>query len=340
VKIRLKFVQHWIDKKTGNAYAFLRRPGHPRTRLPGIVGSPEFLNGYYAAMGVTAPLINHSTIAAAIERYIEEALPRRIKGSTLARQTSTLRTFAAIKGVGTLPVTALDRKYIDRNIADAATIGVANTWLITIRPFCQWAVTQGLLAVDPTAGIVLKLPKSSGHATVTEDQIAQFEARWALGTPERLLFALLLYTGQRCSDVRKLGPHSIVNGAFPITQQKTGAKVLIPVLPELRAAIDACNVVGLHTFLATKTGKLIDQRDLNKMFRSACREAGLPDAVVPHGLRKACCRRLAQARCSVKLIQAISGHKTLKEVARYTEEFDMEQGARDAFAMLTAARVV
>lgn len=66
-------------------------------------------------------------------------------------------------------------------------------------------------------------------------------------------------------------------------------------------------------------------------------DAGLPTTCVPHGLRKAMCRRLAQKGASAHLIKAVSGHKTLKEVVRYTEAFDNAQGARDAFALLTNA---
>jgi len=343
VKIHLKFVQHWVDQKTGKTYAFLRRPGHPRVRLPGLIGSIEFLEGYKAAMNGGDPVVvaaiareKQQTIEAAVKRYIEEALPKRVPSvSTRRRQTSTLNTF--VKLFGETAVAAIDTAFIKRQIADAPTVGVGRTWLITVREFLKWAVEEKLTDADVTAGIVIKLPKSKGHATWTEPQIAQFEKRWPLGTPERLLFALLLHTGQRCSDVIKLGPHSIVNGAFPITQQKTGAEVVIPVLPELAAAIEACEVVGLRTFLATKTGKPLNQRDLNKWFRQACDEAGLPDTCVPHGLRKALCRRLAQARASTKLIAAVSGHTTLKEIERYTKAMDNEQGARDAFALLTGA---
>jgi len=341
VKIRLKFVQHWVDQKTGNAYAFLRRPGHPRMRLPGIIGSAEFLAGYHAALRGEAPAPaanttrqSQNTIAAAIARYIEEALPKRVKGATLGRQSSTLRKFAAIDGVGTSPLSVLDRKYIDRNIAEAETVGIANTWLITVRPFCQWAVTQDLLKVDPTAGIVLKLPKSDGHATWSEEQIAQFEKRWPIGTRERLLFALLLYTGQRCSDVLKLGRHSIVDGTFPVKQQKTGVEVWVPVHPELTAIIAACNVVELRseTFLG------IDQRELNKWFRKACNDAGLPTTCVPHGLRKAFCRRLADLGVPPHQIAALSGHLTLKEVMRYTAAYDRRQAGKQAMAALVAGR--
>jgi integrase len=340
VKIRLKFVQHWVDQRTGIAYAFLRRPGFPRIRLPGVIGSAEFLAGYHAALRGEQPApvaevvrAGQNTIAAAIARYIDEALPKRVNGTTLGRQTATLRKFAAIEGVGTSPLSVLDRKYIDRNIADADTVGIANTWLITVRPFCQWAVTQDLLAADPTAGIVLRLPKSDGHATWSEEQIAQFEKRWPIGTRERLLFALLIYTGQRCSDVLKLGRHSIVDGTFPVKQQKTGVEVWVPVHTQLQAAIAACNVVELHseTFLG------LDQRELNKAFRRACNEAGLPDTCVPHGLRKAFCRRLADLGVPPHQIAALSGHLTLKEVMRYTAAYDRRQAAKQAMAKLEAA---
>lgn len=348
VKISLRYVQPFVIEKNGKVYtyAYLRRPGYKRVRLPGLIGSVEFLAGYHAAMNggdpVTVAAIvreKQQTIEVAIDRYIDEALPKRVPSeATRGRQTSTLKKFAELDGVGTAALSLLDSAFINRCIAEAPTVGVGRTWLITIREFCKWAVGEKLITTDPTAGIVIKLPKSDGHETWTEEQIAQFEARWPIGTRERLLFSLLLYTGQRCSDVRLLGPSSIMKGAFPITQQKTGAEVTIPVHAELAKAIEACKVVGLGYFLTTSTGKPLDQRDLNKWFRQACREAGLPDTCVPHGLRKACCRRLAQAGASTKLIAAVSGHQTLKEIERYTKAFDNEQGARDAFALLQAAK--
>ena len=53
-------------------------------------------------------------------------------------------------------------------------------------------------------------------------------------------------------------------------------------------------------------------------FRAMVKEAKLPDSLSPHGLRKATCRRLAEAGCTANEIMAISGHKSLAEVTRYT----------------------
>jgi integrase len=49
-----------------------------------------------------------------------------------------------------------------------------------------------------------------------------------------------------------------------------------------------------------------------------------------HGLGKAAARRLAEAGCTSKQIQAITGHKTLAEVERYTRKADQVWLARKA----------
>jgi integrase len=53
-----------------------------------------------------------------------------------------------------------------------------------------------------------------------------------------------------------------------------------------------------------------------------------------HGLRKACARRLAEAGASAHEIMAVTGHKTLAEVQRYTESAMREGLADEAFAKL------
>lgn len=69
--------------------------------------------------------------------------------------------------------------------------------------------------------------------------------------------------------------------------------------------------------------------------RSWCNEAGLT-ACTAHGLRKACARRLAEAGATAHEIGAITGHKTLSEVQRYTEEAGREGMADSAMEKLIA----
>jgi hypothetical protein len=45
----LKYVDAFLNRKTGRTYAFFRRRGQ-RIVLPGLIGSPEFMSGYHAAL--------------------------------------------------------------------------------------------------------------------------------------------------------------------------------------------------------------------------------------------------------------------------------------------------
>lgn len=58
----------------------------------------------------------------------------------------------------------------------------------------------------------------------------------------------------------------------------------------------------------------------------------------PHGLRKASCRRLAEAGCSPHEIMPVSGHETLKEVERYTKSAYRARLANSAIAAVKAAQ--
>ena len=171
----------------------------------------------------------------------------------------------------------------------------------------------------------------------TEGEIAQFEAHHPVGTKPRLALALLLYTAQRRSDVVRMGRQHIRNGALTVKQQKTGTELPpIPVLPELQVVLNATPSEHL-TFLVTTTGKPYGPNHFSESFREWCDAAGLPKHCSAHGLRKAACRRLAEAGCSEKQIAAISGHASLDEVARYTKAADKARLARDAMAQMVKA---
>ncbi|WP_348770930.1 tyrosine-type recombinase/integrase [Niveispirillum sp. SYP-B3756] len=87
-------------------------------------------------------------------------------------------------------------------------------------------------------------------------------------------------------------------------------------------------------FLTTKYGKPFTAESMGNWFRSTCKEAGLPDGLSAHGLRKAVARRLAEAGCTTHQIAAVTGHKTMKEVERYTQEANREQLAEVAIASI------
>jgi integrase len=77
--------------------------------------------------------------------------------------------------------------------------------------------------------------------------------------------------------------------------------------------------------------------DFSEQFRTWCDAAGLPKHCSAHGLRKAGCRRLAEAGCSANEIAAWSG-QSLREVERYTRAADQARLARNAMVRTMATR--
>jgi integrase len=150
---------------------------------------------------------------------------------------------------------------------------------------------------------------------------------------------LLLYTAQRRSDVVKLGRQHIRSGVLHLRQQKTGRSLEIPVHPALQTILDV-TASGHLTFLTTQAGKPFTPAGFTNWFRDRCNEAGLPRGTSAHGLRKAACRRLAEAGCSANLIAAVSGHRSLREVQRYTEAADQARMARSAMETITRTSIV
>jgi integrase len=199
------------------------------------------------------------------------------------------------------------------------------------------AVAIGMRRTDPLAGIVCKLPKSDGYHTWSDQEIAQYRAHWPLGTKQRLAMELALETTSRRGDVTRIGPQHIRNSAIHIRHSKNRSDVVIPVTPELQAAIDATPTTHL-TFLHTQAGTPYAPKTLGGEFQKWRDAAGLPMRCTLHGLRKGGARRLAEAGCTVHEIKSVTGHRSLAEVARYTDKADAERLAGEAMNKLKMRR--
>ena len=162
---------------------------------------------------------------------------------------------------------------------------------------------------------------------------------YPVGIRERLALELLVCAAPRRSDLVQLGPRHVLGNRLVYKQKKTGAEIDIPLLPQLAAAIDAIpSVVRQEYFLQTQYGAPFTDTGFYNWFTDKARRAGVPGGRSPHGLRKASCRRLAEAGCSPHEIMSISGHATLREVERYTKAANRAKLADSAFATLQNAQ--
>ena len=325
----------------GKLRVYFRRGKGPRIALPIDPTTAEFEDAYRAALEA-APIARKprataepkaGTIDALIVSYKRSDMYRyHIRETTRVGYNSRLDMIRRSHGHRSLAGLNRDRmlKMLDE-FADrpGQRLVVLKMWRVLI----QHARAKGWLNSDPSHGI--KRPRSDEISAWTDTEIAQFEARWPIGSKQRLAFALMLYTGQRRSDVHRMTWQDVVGNTIRVVQQKTGARLTIPLHGCLRGILDV--TVREHvTILNTSFGQPFTVDGFSGFMRDAIRAADLPTSCRPHGLRKAAGRRLAEAGATAREIMAVLGHKTLSEAERYTRDADQARLALAAMRRLEA----
>jgi integrase len=340
--VTLAYIKEYRDRH-GKMRRYFRRPGQSPAALPGLPGSPEFLEAYQAAFAQQPQQAGKAlrsppgTVSAAIAAYYASPQWRTLARST---QVGRRRILEILRSeIGDKPIAKLERRHIVERLAQCKSV---RNWMSAIRELMKYAVEAGLRPDDPTDGI--KAPKpprkaddddsEDGYRTWTEEEIAQFEARWPIGSKARLAFALALCTAQRRSDIIRMGPGMVKNGVITLRQKKTKVLVHVPIDPRLREIIDASKC-GDMVYLVTIYKRSYLDSSLSGAFRTWCDKAGLPEDLSLHGLRKAWCRRAWEAGAPASEIMSVTGHKTLKEVERYIAAVDTEKLAHRVIARIS-----
>jgi integrase len=331
-----KFVQGFIDRHDKPRFYF-RRAGFKTVPLPGLPWSPEFMAAYEVAMGgesaprvdIGASRTNPGTINALVIAYYKSDGWTRLTADTQKTRRWTIERFRAAHGDKRVAI--LREEHIVKMLSAITKPTVKRHWLKVIRGLLRSAIPS-IRKDDPTAGIAsIKLPKSKGHHTWTDDEIAKYRAYWTLGTQQRLVMEFALETASRRGEVIRLGPQHVRNGRIRIERTHGSVDVDIPMSSELQAACDAMPKVHL-TYIVTAYGKPRSKYGLSNTFAKWATEAGLPARCRLHGLKKGGMRRLAEAGNTTHELMAISGHKTLSEVQRYTNDADRKRLAESGMA--------
>lgn len=338
-RLVLHYVHEFKDRH-GKARRYFRRPGFKRVPLPGLPGSEEFMAAYQAALsGESAPRLaigasrtRPGSVSALIVRFYQTAQWAGLAKSTQDTYRGIFERFRAEHG--DKRVALLGREHIKRmHEAKLSTPAAANNWLRMVRLLLDFAIDEGLRTDNPARAVRGVRHETDGHVPWSDEHIAAFRSRHALGTRARLAMELLYNTAQRRSDVVRIGRQHVRSGVLALRQQKTGTLVEIPVLQELQAAIDAMAVDGM-TFLITEAGAPFTAAGFGNWFRDVCDAAGLR-GISAHGLRKAAATRLAEAGCTDHQIMAWGGWTSIKEVQRYTVAANRKRLAQTAAEKLT-----
>jgi integrase len=200
-----------------------------------------------------------------------------------------------------------------------------------------WAIERFMadLGANPTAGVSRIHKVKNEHQPWPDDVLAAFEAH-APGHL-RLAVILMMYTGQRRSDVVRMRWSQFDGEIIEVAQQqKTGEFVAIPCHHRLRSILSALPHRSEY-ILTTERGQPYQSAEsLAAMVRRQLHAIGIRGYSV-HGLRKNAAQALAEAGCSISEIMAITGHRSPGMALHYAKRAEKKRLARAAIDRWEAA---
>lgn len=188
----------------------------------------------------------------------------------------------------------------------------ANARIRTLRALWSWGRRTGRCSENPFSAPRL-IRTQSRDQIFTDNQIEQFLT--ACRIPGiKLAFEVAIWTAQRQADILAMRWSDIQDDRLACVQQKTGARVSIPVAEplgkSLEQAMEGIPTNDLHVILRPD-GEPYKADHFRHQWREEMRHAGLPDDLNFQDTRRTSMLRLALIGCTVPEIAAISGHSIL-----------------------------
>ena len=343
----------------GNLRWYVRMPERPKIRIREEYDTPAFWSAYRDALAGRVPQktgearrkpILAGSFRSLVSRYYASAEYKGLDLRTKTVRRSILDRFCESttkdgKAYADLPFQAMkprNVRAIRDNLADKPA--AANSIVKALRQVFTFAVNNDLADTNPAKEVPYLPPvRAGGIPAWTDEDVAKFEARHPLGTMARLALVLFKEFGQRISDVHRLGPPMVQDDTITFTQWKNRRRnpvtLTLPLSEAVKEALTATKH-GEETFLVTDYGKpFASSAAFGNKFRDWVREAGLVDRS-SHGLRKYFSATLAEHGASDREIMSFTGHRTAKEVDRYTRSANQKRLATAARRKLTTTEIV
>ena len=196
----------------------------------------------------------------------------------------------------------------------------------------------------------MKIDRHGQAKILTQEEISLlFKEGCTVNPPrDRALFAVMLYTACRVGEVVQLLVRDVfdqnreVRPTILFRKKNTKGKLAsraIPVIHELRHWLNQYPLPHYQSYLFAGN-KLQGRKFLHKdsaawLLKNACKRIGL-EGVSTHSFRRTALTQMSNAGIPLRIIQEISGHRTLDELYRYLEvEPSQLIGAVNSLSMLS-----
>jgi integrase len=359
-RLRIKYVWEDVDRH-GNVRRYFVRAGQRKIRLRAAPGTREFADEYERALKADSNEVTLEEISRTpalrgslrwlVEQYYGSSEFKRLDRSTQSGRRGILDSLCQepisnenAGMIGSLPFASMPTSKV-RALRDRKSEWpeAANGRVKALRQVFKYAIAAEIPGAErnPPREVPYIKTGSQGFHTWSIEEVRQYIDRHPIGTKAYLALALLLFTGQRRSDVVVFGRQHTKNGWLTFTQRKNRKRkpvtLSIPVLPWLDAAIDA-GPCGELTYLVTEFKRPFTSNGFGNKFRDWCDQAGLPHCTA-HGLRKAGACIAAENGATEKQLMAIFGWQTMKEAAHYTKMANQKKLAASAMSLLSIGQI-
>jgi len=197
----------------------------------------------------------------------------------------------------------------------------------------------------------MKVDRHGRAKILTQSEIQLlFQEGFTLNPPrDRALFAVMLYTAFRVREAVQIlvrdvySSNNRIRPCILLRKKNTKGKLAtreIPVINELRYWLDRYPTPPYqgYLFLGQKQQgrKFLHPDSASWILREACQRVGI-EGVSTHSFRRTALTQMSNAGIPLRIIQEISGHRTLDELYKYLEVQESQIiGAVNSLSMLSA----
>lgn len=196
----------------------------------------------------------------------------------------------------------------------------------------------------------MKIDRHGQAKILTQKEITLlFQEGFTLNPPrDRALFAVMLYTACRVNEAVQLLVRDVfdqnrkVRPTILFRKKNTKGKLssrTIPVIHELRHWLNQYPLPHYQSYLfqgsKLQGRKYLHPDSASWILRNACKKVGI-EGVSTHSFRRTALTQMSNAGIPLRIIQEISGHRTLDELYKYLEvQEDQLIGAVNSLSMLS-----
>ncbi|MBD9528414.1 tyrosine-type recombinase/integrase [Paracoccus sp. PAR01] len=288
-------------------------------------GTPEFA-AEYALLLRGRPPAPKRTIKGLIQIYMGSNRWEELSPNTRRNYTRHFRFFEE-KMPSVDPATLRTVHVYEMRDALKDTPTDATRKVGALATLLAYGVRIGWLDQNVAKGVSALKGKRPPRVPWPVEMIAAF--RHAAPEDTRLIFDLLLGTGQRIGDVLKMTWADWDGAGISVKQSKTGAALYVPLTAQLAAVLRTTPKRGL-TIVAQSNGNPVTYMQAHKWLMKIRKQIGA-QAWDIHALRHSAASEIAGLPgMSAEHVMAITGHKTSGMVMLYARAAAQKARAKEA----------